>query len=93
MNRTYVILGLVLLCAWTQRAHSQSPPLKGIVWDAPAPPTPRHLLKMHGAGVEAVRLPWVTDNALLEVADTLGLQLFQDMPFEFLPADVLLDSL
>ena len=93
MNRTYVIVGLVLLCAWTQRAHSQSQPLKGIVWDAPAPPTPRHLLKMHEAGVEAVRLPWVTDNALLEVADTLGLQLFQDMSLEFLPADVLLDSL
>ena len=93
MNRTYVILGLVLLCAWTQRAHSQSPPLKGIVWDAPVPPTPRHLLKMHEAGVEAVRLPWVTNNALLEVADTLGLQLFQDISLDYLPVDVLLDSL
>lgn len=93
MNRTYVILGLALLCAWTQRAHSQSQPLKGIVWDAPEPPTVRHLLKIHEAGVEAVRLPWVTDNALLEVADTLGLRLFQDMPLEFLPADVLLDTL
>ena len=48
---------------------------------------------MHEAGIEAVRLPWVTDNALLEVADTLGLRLFQDIPLDYLPADVLLDSL
>lgn len=93
MNRAYVILGLVVICAWTQRAHSQSQPLKGVVWDAPEPPTVRHLLEMHDAGVEALRLPWVADNALLEVADTLGLRLFQDMPLEFLPADILLDSL
>ena len=93
MNRTYVILCLLLICAWTQRAHSQSQPLKGVVWDAPEPPTVRHLLEIHEAGVEAVRLPLVTDNTLLDVADTLGLRLFQDLPLEFLPANVLLDSL
>ncbi len=68
-------------------------PLKGVVWDTPVPPTAQDLLKIHEAGVEAVRLPLITDHNLLHVADTLGLQLFQDLPIRFLPAPTLLDSL
>lgn len=68
-------------------------PLKGVVWDASVPPTVTDLLRIHSAGVEAIRLPATTDHDLLLVADTLGLQLFQDLPINFLPAGALLDTL
>ncbi len=77
----------------TDRAYGQTPPLKGVVWDAPAPPTVQDLLEIREAGVEAVRLPLITEANLLRVADTLGLQLFQDLPVHFLPAPALLDTL
>ncbi len=93
MPRGYILLCLLLSCTYAHRTYSQTIPLKGVVWDAPAPPTAQDLLKIHEAGVEAVRLPVITDHNLLHVADTLGLQLFQDLPIRFLPAPVLLDSL
>jgi len=43
--------------------------------------------------VEAVRLPILDDISLIHVADTLGLQLFQDLPALLLPATALLDTL
>lgn len=93
MPRRYVLLCLLLGCMYVQRTYGQMVPLKGVVWDTPVPPTAQDLLKIHEAGVEAVRLPVITDHNLLHVADTLGLQLFQDLPIHFLPAPALLDTL
>ncbi|MCY3595625.1 MAG: hypothetical protein OXH01_10385 [Bacteroidetes bacterium] len=93
MPRGYILLCLLLGCMCVQRTYSQTMPLKGVVWDTPEPPTAQDLLKIHQAGVEAIRLPVITDRNLLHVADTLGLQLFQDLPIRFLPAPALLDTL
>ncbi|MXX96237.1 MAG: hypothetical protein F4065_10920 [Rhodothermaceae bacterium] len=93
MPRGYILLCLFLGCMCVQRTYSQTMPLKGVVWDAPEPPTAQDFLKIHEAGVEAIRLPVITDRNLLHVADTLGLQLFQDLPIRFLPAPALLDTL
>ncbi len=93
MHRGYILLYLLLSCTCVHYTYGQTIPLKGIVWDGPQPPTTQDLLKIHEAGVEAVRLPIITDHTLFYVADTLGLQLFQDLPIRFLPAPALLDTL
>jgi len=73
--------------------YGQSTPLKGVVWDAPDPPTVDDLVKIHNTGTEAIRLPLVEDLAIVHAADSLGLQLFQDLPILLLPATALLDTL
>ena len=48
---------------------------------------------MKEAGVEAVRTDLIQDTTLLRLADTLGLQLYQELPVDYFAADQLLDSL
>ena len=85
-------LGCVLTSVFVTGTLAQAT-LKGVVWDAPFPPLARDLAEMRNAGVEAVRLPLLLDAGLLPVADSLGLQLFQDLPFRYLPAALLVDTL
>ena len=84
---------LPLLCLSWPRAYAQ--PLKGMVWDPPASTTraAQDLLDMRAMGVEAVRTPLLKDEALYALADSLGLTLFQDLNFDYLPAQTLLDTL
>ena len=84
---------LLLSCVCVSDTYSQTGPLKGVVWDAPAPPTASDLVSIREAGVEAIRLPILDDLSLIHVADTLGLQLFQDLPILLLSAEALLDTL
>ncbi len=93
MIRGCIFVYLILACLSVDRAYSQESPLKGVVWDAAAPPTVEDLFKIRETGVEAVRLPMVDDLSLLYVADTLGLHLFQDLPVHFLSGEALLDTL
>lgn len=53
----------------------------------------RDLRMMNAQGVDAVRTPPVRDERLLTVADTLGLQLYQDLPLTYLSAQALADTL
>ena len=48
---------------------------------------------MRQSGVEAVRTGIVRRPSLLTLADTLGLQLYQELPFDYLAAEQLQDSL
>lgn len=94
---------LLLLCgAFTGAARGQeqpaatSPaPLKGIVWEAPANPDQAvaELRAMRRLGVEAVRTDLLQDERLFELADTVGLQFFQELPLDGLSAAALLDTL
>ncbi len=93
MTRGRIFPVMLLIAAYAHTAYSQSAPVKGVVWDAPAPPVAADLLKIHEAGVEAVRLPLLADLSLIRVADSLGMQLFQDLPVPFLPAPSLRDTL
>lgn len=88
-----ILLFVLLSCSCAHLTLSQSTPLKGVVWDARIPPTAADLVKMREAGIEAMRLPLLADPSLLAAADTLGLQLFQDLPVMLLPARSLLDTL
>ncbi len=68
---------------------------KGMVWAVPADDRQAEadLRAMRDIGVEAVRVGLVTDEALLALADTLGLHLFQELPLDALPAPALQDTL
>jgi len=73
--------------------YGQTKPLKGVVWDDLAPPTVNDLLAIQEAGIEAIRLPLLDDLSIVHAADSLGLQLFQDLSILLLPATALLDTL
>lgn len=81
------------MSAWPGVA--QDAPLKGVVWQMPANrlQAENDLRLMHQRGVEAVRTGIVRDTIVLAVADTLGLQLFQELPVTGLSASQLLDTL
>ncbi len=66
-----------------------------MVWQAPddVQQAARDLRRMHRMGVEAVRTGLIQQDTLLTLADTLGLQLFQELPFDHLPAARLRDTL
>lgn len=74
---------------------AQTVPVKGIVWEIPDNliVAENDLRMMHRTGVEAVRTGVVRNEQLLAVADTLGIQLYQDLPYEYLPSQQLLDTL
>lgn len=82
----------------SQRAPktSPAPPLLGVVWAPPDAPGPalRQLSKMHRSGVQALRLSSIPKtDAVFAQADTLGLQLFVDLPVRYVSAAALSDSL
>lgn len=74
---------------WTQTV------LHGVVWQEPENlrRAEQELLAMRAAGVEAVRTGLIRHPELLAMADTLGLQFFQDLPVYALPAASLQDTL
>lgn len=68
---------------------------RGVIWD---PPLELHtavqdLVRMSNAGINAARTDVVTDTTILNVADSLGIQFFQDLPLFYLPATAIADSL
>ena len=93
------IAGLSLLLLGTAMSAwsgvAQDAPLKGVVWQMPANrlQAENDLLLMQRRGIEAVRTGIVRDTIVLAMADTLGLQLFQELPVTGLAASQLLDTL
>ena len=51
------------------------------------------LQEMQQSGIVDIRTPYLKRTEVYEVADSLGLQLYQDLPFEYLPTTALLDTL
>ena len=78
-----------------QPVVAQSAPLKGVVWQAPADTeqAATELLALHRLGVEAVRTGLLNEERLFDLADTLGLHLFQELPLDDLSATALTDTL
>lgn len=75
-------------------AHSLAQqPIRGVVWDSGTSPTATDLHLISRTGVQAIRLPLITSPELLNVADSLGLALFQELPIRYLSAARLSDSL
>lgn len=70
-------------------------PARGIVWEPPVNVirAQSELFDMKESGVEAVRTSLLLDDAFYDIADSLGLQLYQELPFEYLSADALIDTL
>ena len=68
-------------------------PFRGVVWDSDISPTADDLHLISQTGVQAIRLPLITNPELLIAADSLGLALFQELPIRYLSAARLLDTL
>ena len=92
-----LLCGALMLaaCGRGQPAAAQTAPLKGVVWEAPAntDQAAAELIAMHRLGVEAVRTGLLGQERLFDLADTLGLQFFQELPFDGLSAAALIDTL
>ena len=79
----YFLVGLgVLLIAGVDLTWAQQSPTQGVVWTPPSAveEAARDLQRMREMGVDAVRTDIVENERLLEAADTLGIQLYQDVP-------------
>ena len=75
-------------------AGAQQAPTQGMVWTPPedAQQANADLLQMERMGVQAVRTGLIEDPRLLRLADRLGIQFYQELPIEFLPAEALRDT-
>lgn len=95
--RTFLLCGVMVLAAGglAQPVAAQPAPLQGIVWTPPDDPTlaTAELRALHTLGVEAIRTPLIQRDHLLTLADTLGLQVFQELQLDHLPAAALADTL
>lgn len=89
------VLGLLICLFLGAQAVAQPRPVQGIVWRAPASEAlaAQDLMRLHRLGVQAIRTRPIRNERLLTLADTLGLQFYQDLPLEYLPAAALNDSL
>lgn len=93
------VLWCIALCAVAAlpppSVYAQTTAEKGMVWSVPDGEARaiQDLREMKDAGVEAVRTGLFHDDELLELADTLGLNLYLDLPLARLPARRLLDTL
>jgi hypothetical protein len=93
-----VLVGFLVLGAGSgsgQQVQAQPAPQRGVVWTPPSDLRQAidDLRAMRAMGVQAVRTPLVPDERLLTLADSLDLQLYQDLPLEALPAAALRDTL
>lgn len=69
--------------------------MRGVVWHPPGQVdnAVQDLIEMKATGVQVVRTALVNDETIYSVADSLGLQFYQDFPFEYIPAQELADTL
>lgn len=95
------LIALLLLSGFAPEAQEAPAPssevLKGVVWQPPqvSARAEEDLRRMVALGVEAVRVPAseVEEASFLPLADSLGLELFVDLPFAGLSGRALADSL
>lgn len=68
---------------------------RGIVWTPPASPDSavRELEQIHALGATAVRLTRLPADTVAARADSLGLELYVDLPVDYMPAPRVQDSL
>ena len=88
----HICLFLLFLCPYAVLGQDIT---KGVYW---APPqnmeqATTDLYQMSTIGIEAVRMPYTPDESLYTLADSLGLALYQELPFRFLPAGDLVDAI
>lgn len=89
------LLWFLLIALLLPIVPARAQPVPGVVWKVPddLALAADDLEAMREAGFRAVRTGLITDEALLRLADTLGLQLYQELPIAYLPAAALADSL
>ncbi len=95
LRSAYIATCWALAILLPRPAAAQQAPLKGIVWTPPADriQAVQDMYAMAEAGVEAVRADFFRDDDVLDIADTLGLHLYLDLPFSYLSVSGLADTL
>lgn len=86
---------MLLMGGGSELARAQPDPARGMVWTPPAQleQAQQDLQRMKEIGVTAVRTGLIQREPLLTLADTLGLQLYQELPISYYPDARLRDSL
>lgn len=95
LRHSCLIAGLLLaVSSLPVSVHAQTP-ARGMTWDLPGTlrQAEAELTQMHEMGVTAVRTRVIEWNQLLVLADTLGMQFYQELPIEGLTAAALNDTL
>lgn len=95
LRSAYIATFWALAVLLPRPVAAQQAPLKGMVW---TPPDDRmqavqDIYAMAEAGVEAVRADFFRHDDALDVADTLGLHIYLDLPFSRLSVSGLADTL
>lgn len=91
-----VVVGVMTVrTAAAQAGSAPRGPVKGLVWTEPdnLQDAVHELTLFASSGVEAVRVDVLKDTLLYAVGDSLGIAFFQELPFSYMPARSLLDSL
>lgn len=90
----FLLMGC-LVCTGLLPGALLAQPVRGVVWNPPANLSfaQAELFEIKAAGVEAVRTPVLDEPALLTLADSLGLQFYQDLPFSYLSESAAGDTL
>ena len=96
----FLVVGIGVYPAYGQAEPDNGTQLRqaaarGIVWEMPSNTerAVRDLQEMWRIGVEAVRTSVIRDREVLTFADTLGIDLYIDLPITRLPAKRLQDTL
>jgi hypothetical protein len=92
--RRYISWAFVL-AALVAQASAQRAPRLGVVWDPPADPLQAEadLRAIRSMGFDAVRTGLIDRTSLLDLADTLGIHVYQEIPLHFSTASELTDTL
>lgn len=95
LRRTAFVVAALWMAWSVQGAAAQQDLQKGVVWTAPTGEARAEsdLHEMRAAGVDAIRTDALPGDALFRLADSLGMDLYLDLPIGRLPAARLLDTL
>ena len=100
MNRIHsllllLIISVISLHAKLVLAQEIEGPSKGVVWSPPSDPSQANaaLQSMKAAGIEAIRTPIIQNESILNTADQLGIQIYQDLPIKSLSHTSLIEEL
>lgn len=95
LRSAYIAAFWILAVLFPRPVAAQQAPLKGMVWQPPDDriQAVRDMYAMAEAGVEAVRADFFRNDDILDLADTLGLHIYLDLPFSRLSVSGLADTL
>ena len=86
---------LLIVSAFLFLVPVKAQAIRGMIWDPPEQTAEAisEVYQMHAAGVEAVRLNFMVDEALFTVLDSLDMHVFMDLDLTYMTLDTMADTL